>query len=219
MKTNKTKKILRLGVSCLSLLMISALLMVGGSFSKHTSTGEITGIPSLTVAGLKEEDIDVTLEDPGTEYGDNMAILCTVKITNKSEVPVTCSLDFWAHVSEVGGLDTGTLANMKVLLDINGELLSDSYYDVDDFSGNLTVGSNIHVSTNPVEDIDEAIYVKAADDEDTLGEAICAIVFDLSDCGSAATADTLSISPGDHEEEHTNAVTLTVKQAAKEPAY
>lgn len=204
MKTHKSKKILRLGVTCLSLLMITALLMVGGSFSKHTSTGDITGIPSLTVAGLDEDDIAVTVDSFGDKIDKDHVILCAVRIDNESDVPVTCGLDFWLHIDEISSLDSGILTDMDVLLyDYDNKEVSYNYNAVVFPDDNKR---NIHVYTE-----DETIFVESESD------ATCAIVLDFKGYEMDATADKLYISPGEYgNSKNTNAVTLTVKQAAME---
>lgn len=203
MKTRN--KLFHLELYCLVLLIITATLLVGGPFSKFTfSSSDVSGIPSLIVAGLKEEDIEIMPLDPdssrkavdGFEAGVNKVILYAFKIINNSEVSVTCGLDFWAYVSKVSDLDAKEIPKINILLYANGEVLD---CDVDGFSG--AENDNINVSTD-----EEAIFVKE--------ETICAIVLDFGECDKSVLADTLWISPGVfNDKEHEDAVTLTVKQA------
>ncbi len=203
-------KLFRLGIYCLVLLMITATLLVGGSFSKFTlSSPDVSGIPSLMVARLTEEDIEVEPLDPDDDSRqsaggftvddpDNQVILYAFNIINNSEVPVTCGLDFWAHISGIGDLDAGNLSKMKVFL-YAGEKEFPFYEDGFPTKEN----DNIHVSTD-----EEAIFVEE--------ETTCAIVLDFGECNKNALADTLSISLGGSDVgEPEDAITLTTVKQAK----
>lgn len=95
----------RLGVSCLSMLVITALLSVGGTFSKYTSRSSELRIPSLT-AGSFAFEANMMTEEEQTEYqselslGDKQILACAFTVSNQDkngtvcDVDMTCDLNF-----------------------------------------------------------------------------------------------------------------------------
>lgn len=85
-------KLFRLGAQCLVLLMITATLLVGGSFSKITSEGSTTEFPPLTVANFDVEIAEepLTDDDRHAEYAlsDHQLVVCAFTITNNSDVDI-----------------------------------------------------------------------------------------------------------------------------------
>lgn len=78
----------RLGVSCLSMLVITALLSVGGTFSKYTSQSPEIGIPSKTVGAFKNnvDFITAQVKENTSAYSlkDTDVLVSAFKITNYS---------------------------------------------------------------------------------------------------------------------------------------
>ena len=93
-------------------------------------------LPSLTVAGLDAVDIEVEPVEPGYnrqeingfEVGQYQVIIYAFTIKNSSDVPITCGLDFWAHIKESGNLDD-QLDGTTVLLCVGEDM--DTLAEVD----------------------------------------------------------------------------------------
>ncbi len=112
-KTRK-KTLYHIAISCLCLVLVTALLLVGGSFSKYTETGTMTGL-SLQVAKF-----DVGVADDyyrvGDSYDDGM-ILCALVVNNNSNIDITLDMAFTA---------------MTVLVDFNTTIANVSFYFVEE---------------------------------------------------------------------------------------
>ncbi len=92
MKTRN--KLFRLGAYCLVLLMITALLFVGGSFSKITSEGSTTEFPPLTVANFGVDVVEEPLYNEVDRYStydglsNHQLLVCKFTIANNSDVDI-----------------------------------------------------------------------------------------------------------------------------------
>lgn len=100
LKTRKSSKLFRLGVSCLVLLMFTALLLAGGSFSKNTSTGEISISFPLTMADFNVEAVDAGYTS-GEKYDENQLVVYAFTVNNDSDVDITYDMVFDISISEV----------------------------------------------------------------------------------------------------------------------
>lgn len=87
-------KLFRLGAHCLVLLMTTALLFIGGSFSKITSEGSATKFPPLTVANFDVEVAEIeldNLERCSADYGElskHQLFVSKFTIENNSDVDI-----------------------------------------------------------------------------------------------------------------------------------
>ncbi len=99
LKTNKVK-LFQLGIFSLTFLMTTALILVGGSFSKNTSTGNLK--PNLT---LKAANFDITANIDestiGEKYDKNsyQLVFCAFTISNNSDVNIVYDVDFSATIT------------------------------------------------------------------------------------------------------------------------
>ena len=90
----KSGKLLRLLASCLVLLMFIALLLVGGSFSKNTSEGEISVSTDLAAALFEVEVADGDYNSYDYYNGDEFQrAISSFTVTNNSDVDVTYTME------------------------------------------------------------------------------------------------------------------------------
>lgn len=105
LKKRRGRKLFRLGVSCLSMLVITALLSVGGTFSKYTTSGgteEALSIQTGTFAS-SGEDITDTVRTNKTPYGlaDTDVVVAAFTIRN-SNAGKTSVVDLNVDVNLIG---------------------------------------------------------------------------------------------------------------------
>lgn len=94
LEPRKSGKLLRLGASCLVLLMFIALLLVGGSFSKNTSEGEISVSTDLAAALFEVEVADGDYNSYDYYNGDEFQrAISSFTVTNNSDVDVTYTME------------------------------------------------------------------------------------------------------------------------------
>lgn len=110
-KTHKSNKVFRLGISCLALLLVTALIFVGGTFSKNTSKGSFVGLSiqaaefNLTVEDTwSGSDIDRLGSFYGFNGGNEYVVLCSFEVNYTGDVDISCDLVF--HVSTDRNLDS-----------------------------------------------------------------------------------------------------------------
>lgn len=95
LKTHKSGKFFRLGIACLALLLVTALILIGGSFSKIISKGTITGL-TLQAEGFDieaeaydysnyDERRDKAVEILGDD-GNDPCVICSFTVTNHSQI-------------------------------------------------------------------------------------------------------------------------------------
>ena len=90
-KTRK-KSLYHIAISYLCLVLVTALLLVGGSFSKYTETGTMSGL-SLQVAKFDVGVADVSFDREGEFYDDGL-ILCALEVSNNSNIDITLDMAF-----------------------------------------------------------------------------------------------------------------------------
>ena len=111
-KTRK-KNLYHIVISCLCLVLVTALLLVGGSFSKYTETGTMSGL-SLQVAKF---DVGVTDDYREEEFYDDGLILCALVVSNNSNIDITLDMAF---------------TDMTVSVDFNTTIAKVSFYFVEE---------------------------------------------------------------------------------------
>lgn len=88
----------RLGISSLTLLMVIALMSVGGTFSKYTSQSPELTIPSLTAGNFAFEANMMTKEEQ-TAYQselslkDKQILACAFTVSNQDRNGIVCDVD------------------------------------------------------------------------------------------------------------------------------
>ncbi len=108
-KTHKSNKVFRLGISCLALLLVTALIFVGGTFSKNTSNGSFDGLSiqaaefNLTVKDTWSGSNNDRLGSSCGFKGDEYVVLCSFEVNYTGDVDISCDLVF--HVSTNKNLD------------------------------------------------------------------------------------------------------------------
>ncbi len=110
LKTRRAKNLFRLGVSCLSLMLVTALVLVSGSFSYfssgETSTDDLT--PLTAAAFGVEVEVSGTYAFGQDVYGDatdennHHYVAYAFDVRNESQVPVKCNIELNIAVRYTG---------------------------------------------------------------------------------------------------------------------
>lgn len=148
----------RLGAFLLSALLFTILLLVGSSFSRIVSEGEVSTDPfSLSVATFDAGKISA--EDAyreGEEVEDKQLVLYAFEITNTNEVDITYDMEFDITITVEGDqFDPDNLKQVTyILVDENyeEEAYAGNYIDFSNGGGETGLETMIEGSTDPETD-------------------------------------------------------------------
>lgn len=206
LKKRRGRTLFRLGVSFFTMLVLTAMLPLGGTFSKYTSQSPELTIPPLTAGSFAFKATEMTKEEMGN-YGntiglsENEILAYAFTVSNSdtsgkvSDVDMTCNLDFrakmnldimgdWKDVT-LGNLYNVVSAEIKVYLYVDGTKVTE--LQTDGLSAAATVDNPVIDDPMPIATYlpyplnyylrnSDAISFKAGQS----ATHTCAIVFDVS---------------------------------------